>query len=77
MVQETDIIVENEVHIIVAEAEDTIRITIIMVIEIIDPEMENIKQTIGIMIYLIIGGNFSVQDYGQRSRNMKCKWRMQ
>ena len=58
---ETDPIVGNEVLIIVAEAGKTIRITIIMVIEIIDPEMGNSKQTIGTMIDLIIEGKVLIK----------------
>ena len=58
---ETDPIVGNEVHIIVAEAGETIRITIIMVVEIIDPEMGNIKQTIGTMIDLVMEGKFLIK----------------
>ena len=66
VVQETDLIVENEVCIIVAEAEETFRITIIMVIEIIDPEMWNIKQTIGIMKDVIIGGKFQSRFWSEK-----------
>ena len=56
MVLEIDPIVEKEVHIIVAETEGIIRMTIIMVIEVTDLEMGNTKQTLGIMIGLIIEG---------------------
>ena len=57
----TDPILGNEVHIIVAEAGETTRITIIMVVEIINPEMGNIKQTIGTMIDLIIEGKVLIK----------------
>ena len=59
MILETDPIVWNEVHIMVAEAEEAIRITISIVVEIIDLEitvMGNIRQAIGTMIDLITEG---------------------
>ena len=49
MALEIDLIVEKEVHIIVAETEGTIRMAIIMVIEVTNPEMGITKQIIGIM----------------------------
>ena len=61
IVLETDPIVENEVHIIMAEVGETIRIAIIMVIEVIDPEMKDIRQTIGTMIDLIIEGKVLIK----------------
>ena len=60
MILETDLIVENKVLTIAVEAEEIIRIAIIMVIEIIDPEMRNSKQ-IGIMVDLIIKGRVSIK----------------
>ena len=60
MILETDLIVEIEVHIIVEETEEIIRIAIIIVIEVIDPEMGNIKQ-IGIMVEPIIEGRISIK----------------
>ena len=44
-----------------AEAEEVIRIAIIMVIEVTDPEMGNTKQAIGIMIDLIIRGKVLIK----------------
>ena len=52
-VPDTDLIVENEVHIIIAEVGETIKMAIIMVI---DAEMGDIRKTIGTMIDLIIEG---------------------
>ena len=61
---ETDPILGNKVHIIVAEAEEAIKITITKVVEIIDPEipiiMGNIRQTIGTMIDLLTDGKISI-----------------
>ena len=56
MALEIDLIVEKEFHIIIAETEGIIRMTIIMVIEAIDLEMGNTKQIIGIVIGLSIEG---------------------
>ena len=56
MALEMDLIVEKEVHIIVAETEGIIRMAVIMVIEVTDPEMQNTKQIIGIMTGLVIEG---------------------
>ena len=56
MALEIDLIVEKEVHIIMAETEGIIRMAIIVVIEVTDLEMENTIQTIGIVIGLIIEG---------------------
>ena len=61
---ETDPIVWNEAHIMVAEAEEAIKITVTIVVEIIDLEitiMGNIRQTIGIMIDLITEGKASIK----------------
>ena len=61
---ETDSIVGNGVCIMVAEAEEAIRITITIVVEIIDLEitiMGNIRQTIGTMIDLITEGKASIK----------------
>ena len=61
---ETDPIVGNEVHIMVAEAEEAIRITITIVVEIIDLEitiMGNIRQAILTMIDLITEGKASIK----------------
>ena len=46
----TDLIVESEVYIIVAEVGETIKMATITVMEVIDLEMGDISQTIGIMI---------------------------
>ena len=59
MYLETDPIVGNKVCIMVAGAEEAIRITITIVVEIIALEitiMGNIRQTIGTMIDLITEG---------------------
>ena len=56
MVLEIDPMVETEVHIIVVEIEETIRTTIIMVMETIDLEMEVIKPIIDRMIGPTIEG---------------------
>ena len=61
MALEIDLIVEKEVHITVAETEGTIRMAIIMVIEVTDPEMGITKQIIGIVIGLIIEGKISTK----------------
>ena len=62
---ETDPIVGKKVHIIVTEAEEAIKITITMVVEIVDPEipiiMGNIRQTIGTMIDLVTEGKISIK----------------
>ena len=61
---ETEPIEGKEVHIIMAEAEEAIRITITIVVEIIDLEitiMGNIRQTIGTMIDLIKEGKASIK----------------
>ena len=54
IVLETDLIAENEVCMIVAEVEETIKMAIIMVIEVIDPEMGDMSQILDIMIDPII-----------------------
>ena len=56
MALEIDPIVEKEVCITVAETEGIIRMAIIMVIEVTDPEMGITKQIIGIMTGLITEG---------------------
>ena len=61
MALEIDLIVEKEVLITVAETEGTIRMAIIMVIEVTDPEMGITKQIIGIVIGLIIEGKISTK----------------
>ena len=61
MALEIDLTVEIEVQITVAETEGTIRIAIIMVIEVTDPEMVITKQIIGIVIGLIIEGKISTK----------------
>ena len=56
--------VGNKVHIMVAESEEAIRITITIVVEIINLEitiMGNIRQTIGAMIDLITEGKASIK----------------
>ena len=60
-VLEIDLIVEREVHITVVETEGTIRMAIIMVTEVTDPEMGITKQIIGIVIGLIIEGKISTK----------------
>ena len=49
MALEIDLIVEKEVCITVVETEGTIRMAIIIEIEVRDPEMGNTKQIIGIV----------------------------
>ena len=61
MAVEIDLIVEKELHIIVAETEGTIRMAIIMVIEVTDPKMGSTKQIIGIVIGVIIEGKISTK----------------
>ena len=56
MALEIDLIVEKEVHVIVAETEGTIRMAINMVIEATDPEMGITKQIIDIIAGLVIEG---------------------
>ena len=56
MALEIDPIVEKEVHITVAETEGIIKMAIIMVIEVTDPEMGITKQIIDIMTGLITEG---------------------
>ena len=56
MALEIDLIVEKDVHIIVAETEGIIRMAVIMVIGVTDPVMGITKQITGIMIGLIIEG---------------------
>ena len=61
---ETDPIVGNDVCIMVAEAEEAMRITITIVVEIMDPEitiMGNIRPTIGTMIDLITEEKVSIK----------------
>ena len=60
MALEIDLIVEKEVCITVAETEGTIRMAIIMVTEVTDPEMIT-KQIIAIVIGLIIEGKISTK----------------
>ena len=55
---ETHLIAENEVRIIVAEVGETIKMAIIMVIKVLDPEMGDISQIICIMIDPIMEGKF-------------------
>ena len=61
MALEIDLIVEKEVCIIVEETEGTIRMAIIMVIEVTDPGMGITKQIIGIVIGLIMEGKISTK----------------
>ena len=61
IVLETDLTVENEVCMIVAEVGETIKMAIIMVIKIIDPEMGDISQIIDIMIDPIIEGEILIK----------------
>ena len=56
MALEIDLIGGKEVHIIVVETEGIIRMALIMVIEVTDPEMGITKQIIGIMTGLVIEG---------------------
>ena len=61
---ETDPIVGNEVHIMVIEVEETIKITVTTVVEITDlgiAVMGTIRETIGIMIGLVMEGIISIK----------------
>ena len=61
---ETDPIIGNEVCIMVAEAEEAIRITVTIVVEIIDLEITilgNTRQTIGTMTDLTTEGKASIK----------------
>ena len=56
IILETDLIAENKVCMIVAEVGETIKMAIVMVIKVIDPEMGDISQITDIMIDPITEG---------------------